>query len=539
MRLVFYDPPKIIIHGCARFYHRHCIRFPKHHIIFIMTEEEEAEQDRILSERLKRLVAAKQAALCQKEEAAKAAAAVNGNSSSQARYLQNPPEAYATRQLKPTGFADAIKQGADVPSSSPTKQQDNGVPYKSVRLKAVVDSPQVTSTKTVEHGIDGDDDKTGELYKSVHLKKTVATNGNDHASFAEPALPHVALHKAETNNQRTATHKFELPAEFAVAKQNLKHRVQRPTPKATTVAPTPTTASPAAASGQSASPPLAATASMIRPTTTTTTTPKTKWWSRSQASNHGIPRRQSPASSPRNLQPGSKAYYQEIKRRRGLPTTTKTTSGALTKTSRRVSYFRTIMLMVLAVLFILVATPVLLVVIARMDAQHVPDAFLPVQGHIQTAVQHACQKLDEINRQPPDFWLPNKIKNLPKWVPGAQALVEHVRQMAACRPSQILPEQAVDRDSDDTTNGNVKEGSLDDDATGAVDNTTTNGNHMDAEPKEAEDEVAENDKPQEKPLENSSSSRDEPRRKGPGWLRKLKSMLRRKQSLVEVPAEEL
>ena len=267
-------------------------------------------------------------------------------------------------------------------------------------------------------------------------------------------------------------------------------------------------------------------------------------------------RRRSPALSPRNLQPGSKAYYQEIKRRRGLPTNNynnKATGGSLTRKARRFfSYCRTIMLTVLIVLFVLVVvTPVMLVVIgSSMNAQNVPDdAFLPVQGYLQTAVQqHACQKLDEIMHHPTPDWLPNKRKTLPDWVPlpDAQALVERARQMAACRPSQIVSEQTVDRDSNEPTNSNAKERSLDDDATGAVDNTTTtttkNENHyMDAKPKEAKDEVAKHDKAQEKPLDNSrsSSSRDEPRRKGPAWLRKLKSMLRRKKSPAEVLAQDL
>ena len=191
--------------------------------------------------------------------------------------------AFAKKQLKSTGFGNVLKKGADVPCTQKRVDPNErlGQVYKSVSLRKA-GNPDAARPKPIDRN-----EHLGDLYKSVSLKKSptsskekVPTTTATCTATSTTLLPNVTLHKTGIIKPKNSPKSnFELPPEFSIAKQNLKHRIEKPTFKS--------------------SPQMTA------------------------ASSKSTLRRKGTSMSGRptkNLRPGSKEYYQEIKQRRGLST---------------------------------------------------------------------------------------------------------------------------------------------------------------------------------------------------------------------------
>ena len=240
--------------------------------------------------------------------------------------------AYAKKQLKPTGFGDVLKEGADVPQTHKHEDPNEtlGQVYKSVSLRKA-GNPDAPRPKPVNP-----DEHLGNLYKSVSLKKSPKSfKEKMPANTAIATLPSVTLHKTEII--KPSPPKFELPPEFSTAKQKLKHRIEKPSSKKPREAPP----------AQKGAP------------------DQGEW---------------TPVTPTKTLQPGSKEYYQEIKQRRGLR------SGA----SRSVSKHRLVLVGILPFLFVFAA---FLFFLSTASAQ-VPEVLQPVHSQLLTTTNHACMWLE-------------------------------------------------------------------------------------------------------------------------------------------------
>jgi len=139
-------------------------------------------------------------------------------------------------KFKKTGFGEKVKQGADFPREHIPQPEDPnaklGDLYKSVHFKATGYGDKLKQGQDIiqeSRRVDDSNCLPSDMYRSVHLKKASSSNLDEEktkkrrkSGCGTTALPKVVLHKT-TPIVKEAPRKFELPEEFSIVKQNLKH----------------------------------------------------------------------------------------------------------------------------------------------------------------------------------------------------------------------------------------------------------------------------------------------------------------------------